>query len=49
MVVEGGKSGFFNAVHVKLNSNNSIEKNLAVAEKIIKKYNQEYPFDLSFC
>jgi len=48
MVVEGGKSGFFNAVHVKLNSNNSIEKNLAVAEKIIKKYNQEYPFDYHF-
>jgi putative ABC transport system permease protein len=48
MVIEGGKSGFFNAVQVKLNSNNSIEKNLAVVEKITKKYNQEYPFEYHF-
>ncbi len=48
MVIEGGKSGFFNAVHVKLNSINSTEKNLATVEKIIKKYNQQYPFVYHF-
>ena len=48
MIIEGGKSGFFNAVQVKLNSNNAAEKNLAIAEKIIKKYNQQYPFEYHF-
>ncbi|MGI8952356.1 MAG: ABC transporter permease [Chitinophagaceae bacterium] len=48
MVIEGGKSGFFNVLHIKLNANNSTEKNLATAEKIFKKYNPQYPFEYHF-
>jgi putative ABC transport system permease protein len=48
MVIEGGKSGFFNALHIKLNPDNSTKKNLAATEKIIRKYNNGYPFEYHF-
>jgi ABC-type antimicrobial peptide transport system permease subunit len=47
MVIEGSK-GFFNAIHIRLNSHISTEKNLAVVEKIFKKYNPQYPFEYHF-
>ncbi len=47
MVIEGSK-GFFNAMHIRLNSANTTEKNLAAVEKIFKKYNPQYPFEYHF-
>ncbi len=47
MVIEGSK-GFFNAVHIRLNSNNATEKNIAIIEKLFKKYNPQYPFEYHF-
>jgi len=47
MVIEGSK-GFFNALHIRLNNNNSTEKNLAGAEKIFRKFNPQYPFEYHF-
>lgn len=48
MVIEGGKSDFFNVVHIKLNSKNETAQNLKNAELIFKKYNSEYPFEYHF-
>ncbi len=48
MVIEGGKSGFFNVMHIKLNSKNKTAQNLKNAELIFKKYNSEYPFEYQF-
>ncbi len=47
-MVIGGPKGWFNVMHIKLNANNSTEKNLKLAEKIFKKYNPEYPFNYRF-
>lgn len=47
MVIEGSK-GFFNAVHIRLNNNNTTAKNLATLEKIFKRYNPQYPFEYHF-
>lgn len=47
MVIEGSK-GWFQTMHIKLNSNNNIQKDLATAEKIFKKYNPQYPFEYHF-
>ncbi|MEP6614932.1 MAG: ABC transporter permease [Ginsengibacter sp.] len=47
-MVIGGSKGWFNVMHIKLNSNNSTGKNLAIAEKIFKKYNPQYPFESHF-
>jgi len=47
-MVIGGSKGWFNVLHIKLNSNNSTQKNLAIAEKIFKKYNPQYPFEYHF-
>jgi putative ABC transport system permease protein len=35
-------------VHVKLNSSASTQKSLAAVEEIVKKYNQQYPFECHF-
>jgi ABC-type antimicrobial peptide transport system permease subunit len=35
-------------MHIKLNPNNSTQKNLAIAEKIFKQYNPQYPFESHF-
>jgi putative ABC transport system permease protein len=47
MVIEGAK-GWFNTVHIKLNSNNPTAQNLKKAEAIFKRYNPEYPFEYHF-
>jgi putative ABC transport system permease protein len=47
MMIEGSK-GWFNVVHIKLNSARSMTQNLSAAEKIFKKYNPEYPFEYKF-
>ena len=47
MVIEGAK-GWSNVMHIKLNPSNSTSQNLAVAERIFKKYNPEYPFEYKF-
>ncbi|HEU0110734.1 MAG TPA: FtsX-like permease family protein, partial [Flavisolibacter sp.] len=47
MVIEGAK-GWFNVMHIKLNSQNSTADNLKRAEAIFKKYNPEYPFEFKF-
>lgn len=43
-----GTKSWFNIMHFKLNPANSTEKNLALAEKIFKKYNPQYPFEYKF-
>jgi len=43
-----GPSRWFGVMHMKLNSKNSISENLATAEKIFKKFNQDYPFEYHF-
>ncbi|MGZ3839445.1 MAG: ABC transporter permease [Flavisolibacter sp.] len=47
MMIEGSK-GWFNVMHIKLNSKNSTAQNLKTAEAIFKKYNPEYPFEYKF-
>ncbi len=47
MIIEGGK-GWFQTMHIKLNSNNPTASNLKTAEAIFKKYNPEYPFEYHF-
>jgi len=47
MVIEGAASSF-NAMHIRISTNASIENNLIKAAGIFKKYNQDYPFDYQF-
>ena len=47
MIIEGAKA-WFNMVHIKYNSSNSILENLASTEAIFKKYNPNYPFNYEF-
>ena len=47
MMIEGTK-GWFNVIHIKLNTERSTTQNLKAAEKIFKKYNPEYPFESKF-
>ena len=47
MIIEGGK-GWFQTMHIKLNSNNPTASNLKTAEAVFKKYNPEYPFEYHF-
>jgi len=47
MVIEGAK-GWFNVMHIKLNSKNTTADNLKKAEAIFKKYNPQYPFEYNF-
>jgi len=43
-----GPSQFFQVMHIKLNPANTVDVNLAKAEKIFKQYNPQYPFDYVF-
>ena len=47
-IVIRGPKGWFNVIHIKLNSANSTQKNIAAMEKIFKQYNPEYPFEYHF-
>jgi ABC-type antimicrobial peptide transport system permease subunit len=48
MVIQGGASGFFNCIQIRLNNHHSTEANLKKAEAIFKRYNPEYPFEYHF-
>lgn len=43
-----GPKSWFSTIHFKLNSTNSTDKDLQLAENIFKKYNPQYPFDYKF-
>jgi putative ABC transport system permease protein len=47
MMIEGSR-GWFNVIHIKLNSANTTGNNLKIAEQIFKKYNPQYPFEYKF-
>lgn len=47
MVIEGPK-GWFNVIHIKLNTQQSNAENLKVAEAIFKKHNYQFPFEYQF-
>ena len=47
-MVIGGSAGWFGVIHIKLNSNNRMENNLAKAEQIFKQFNPAYPFEYNF-
>jgi putative ABC transport system permease protein len=48
MIIQGPGAPWFNMIHVKLNGTRSTTANLAGMEKILKKYNPDYPFDYHF-
>jgi len=47
MVIQGPKS-FFTTMHIKFNSSNSTAENLAMTERVFRKFNPAYPFDFKF-
>ena len=47
MMIEGSK-GWFNVMHIKLNSSRTTAQNLKASEEIFKKYNPDYPFEYKF-
>lgn len=47
MVIEGA-GGWFNIVHIKLNTKAGMAQSLKAAEAIFKKYNPAYPFEYKF-
>ncbi|MFT4022448.1 MAG: hypothetical protein QM664_01540 [Flavihumibacter sp.] len=47
MFISGAK-GWFNVIHVRLNSQNPTEKNIALLKDIIKKYNPQYDVNYRF-
>ncbi|PSL49901.1 ABC-type antimicrobial peptide transport system permease subunit [Chitinophaga niastensis] len=47
-VVIEGPGSFFNTMHIKFNPAHSTSDNLAKAEQVFKKYNQDYPFNYQF-
>jgi len=48
MVVKGTHGGWFQTMHIRLNSKNLIEDNLKKAQAIFKRYNPDYPFEYHF-
>lgn len=50
LLITGATETFmkFNTIHIKLNDKNSTADNLKKAARIFKKYNPDYPFELSF-
>ncbi len=47
LVVFGPKS-WFSTIHFKLNPDNTIARNLAIAERVFKTHNPDYPFEYRF-
>jgi ABC-type antimicrobial peptide transport system permease subunit len=47
-IVIRGPKGWFNVIHIKLNSNRGTAQNLAAMEKVFKHYNPQYPFEYHF-
>jgi len=48
MMIFGPKWVDFNVAHIRLNPANSTAANLALAQKVFRKYNPSYPFEYSF-
>lgn len=48
MLVMGAKSSFVNVIHFRLSPQHTTAENLKAAEKIFKKYNPNYPFEIQF-
>jgi ABC-type antimicrobial peptide transport system permease subunit len=48
LIISGPKSKWFNALHIKLREDSPLSQSLSKMEKILKKYNPEYPFDPIF-
>lgn len=48
IIITGPKSDWFNALHIKLNEEKPMSQSLAIMEKVLKKYNPEYPFNPVF-
>ena len=44
----GGPGGWFNILHIKLNSQNPMANNLARVKQTFKQYNPAYPFEYNF-
>ena len=47
MVILGGK-GWFNVVHIKLNSQRPVQESISAISKLFTKHNTAYPFDYYF-
>ncbi len=47
MFIEGPKS-WFSVINFRLNNANNTKKNLALAERVFKRYNPDYPFEYNF-
>lgn len=47
IVIEGAK-GWFNVIQIKYTTVKSTSENVAATEKILKKYNPNYPFEYTF-
>lgn len=43
-----GPAGYFNYIHIRLNTANSLLSNIAKIQTILKKYNPDYPVDIHF-
>ena len=43
-----GPKGWFNVMHIKLNSQKATAANLAIMENIFKQYNPQFPFEYTF-
>jgi hypothetical protein len=48
MVVQGAVGNWFNVIHIKFNPERTTASNLATMEKILRKYNPDYPFEYHF-
>jgi putative ABC transport system permease protein len=48
MLIYGSKSWYYNAINFRLNPNKPVARDLAIAEKVFKKYNPAYPFQYKF-
>jgi putative ABC transport system permease protein len=47
-IMIAGAQAFFNVIHFKLNSANSLTDNIAGLQKVFKKYNPDYTFNYRF-
>lgn len=48
MILGLGRNDFAQVIHMKLNAANNDAANIAIIEKVFKKFNPEYPFDYAF-
>lgn len=48
IVLMGGKKEMFGGIHIRLNPDNSVQKNIASMTALSSKYNPTYPFEYHF-